>query len=97
MPALRGLALVQPALALLIVYIYSLRGAGDTAFPVIITLIGMLLIRIPLAYLGGVVLGWGLVGTSGAITWFLFCGFVFRVAGQKRLKASALSNRKSKI
>ena len=22
------------------------------------------------------VLGWGLVGTSGAITWFLFCGFV---------------------
>jgi type II secretory pathway component PulF len=33
------------------------------------------------------VLGWGLVGTSGAITWFLFCGFV---AGGIALGAYAL-------
>ena len=33
------------------------------------------------------VLGWGLVGTSGALTWFLFCGFV---AGAIALAANAL-------
>ncbi len=33
------------------------------------------------------VLGWGLVGTSGAITWFVFCGFV---AGGIALFAHAL-------
>src|SRR4051794_7870646 len=33
------------------------------------------------------VLGWGLVGTSGAITWFVFCGFV---AGGIALAAHAL-------
>jgi type II secretory pathway component PulF len=33
------------------------------------------------------VLGWGLVGTSGAITWFLFCGFI---AGGIALAAHAL-------
>lgn len=35
------------------------------------------------------VLGWGLVGTSGAITWFLFCGFV---AGGIALFAHALTS-----
>jgi len=61
-PALRALALVQPALAVLIVYIGSLRGAGDTAFPMIFTVIGMLLIRVPVAYFCGVVLKGGLIG-----------------------------------
>jgi putative MATE family efflux protein len=61
-PALRGLALVQPALAVLIVYIWSLRGAGDTTFPVLFTLTGMVLLRIPVSYVGGVVLEGALVG-----------------------------------
>ena len=61
-PALRGLALVQPALAVLIIYIGALRGAGDTAFPMLFTIVGMLVVRIPLAYLGGVVMHGGLVG-----------------------------------
>jgi len=61
-PALRIQALIQPALGLLIVYMGSLRGAGDTAFPMLITAIGMAGLRIPLSYLGGVVLRGGLVG-----------------------------------
>jgi len=61
-PALRIQALIQPALGLLIVYMGSLRGAGDTAFPMIITAIGLIGLRIPLSYLGGVVLRGGLVG-----------------------------------
>jgi putative MATE family efflux protein len=61
-PALRGLALVQPALAVLIVYLGSLRGAGDTRTPMLITALGMIGLRIPLALFGGFVLEWGLLG-----------------------------------
>jgi len=61
-PALRIQALIQPALACLIVYMGALRGAGDTVFPMFITTIGMVCLRIPLSYLGGVVLKGGLVG-----------------------------------
>jgi putative MATE family efflux protein len=61
-PALRGLSLVQPALAVLIVYLGALRGAGDTRTPMFITAIGMIGLRIPLALFGGFVLEWGLLG-----------------------------------
>jgi putative MATE family efflux protein len=55
------LALLQPLLAVAIIYVGSLRGAGDTRFPMLITLIGIL-IRIPTGYYFGIVLGWGLIG-----------------------------------
>ena len=61
-PALKGLACVQVPLAILIVYLGALRGAGDTRVPVIITALGVGLMRIPVAYLGGVVLRGGLLG-----------------------------------
>lgn len=61
-PALRIQALVQPALGMLIVYMWSLRGAGDTIYPMLITVIGMVGLRIPLSYLGGIVLRGGLIG-----------------------------------
>jgi len=61
-PALRVLGLVQPALAVLIVYLWALRGAGDTTFPILFTVAGVFMLRIPLSYVGGPVMQWALVG-----------------------------------
>jgi Na+-driven multidrug efflux pump len=74
-PVLRLVAFAMPPLASAIVFTQALRGAGDTAFPVLFTWIGFLLVRIPLAYwltmsqldLGplGILPGWDL-GLFGA-------------------------------
>lgn len=61
-PALKGLACVQIPLAVLIVYLGSLRGAGDTRTPMVITGAGVFLLRVPVAYLCGVLLKGGLLG-----------------------------------
>lgn len=61
-PALRGLAFFQLPLALMIVYTNALRGAGDTRYPLLFTLMGMVFVRLPLAWLFGVVLHGGLLG-----------------------------------
>jgi putative MATE family efflux protein len=61
-PALRGLGLFQLPAALMIVYTIALRGAGDTRYPLLFTLIGMVAVRLPLAYLCGIVLHGGLIG-----------------------------------
>jgi putative MATE family efflux protein len=60
--ALPVLALAQPFWAVGQVYAGSLRGAGDARFPMVATSAGMWLIRLPTAYLFGIVLGWGLPG-----------------------------------
>ncbi len=57
----RILALLQPLMVISIVYVHALRGAGDTRAPLVITLVGVL-IRIPVGYYFGIVLGWGLLG-----------------------------------
>ncbi len=57
----RILALLQPLLVISIVYVGSLRGAGDTRFPMAITLVGVCL-RLIFGYIGGVVLHGGLIG-----------------------------------
>jgi putative MATE family efflux protein len=66
-PVLRVVAFALPALATINVLSGSLRGAGDTLWPWIFTLLGYLLVRLPLTYWlttpegdGG--LGWGLFG-----------------------------------
>ncbi len=74
-PVLRLVAFAMPPLACAIVLTQALRGAGDTAVPVVFTWVGFLLVRIPLAYwlafpeldwpLVGTVAGWGL-GLFGA-------------------------------
>ncbi len=46
----RIVAFGQPQLALLMVMTGALRGAGDTRWTLLVTFIGMLLVRIPLAY-----------------------------------------------
>jgi putative MATE family efflux protein len=49
-PVLKLVAFAMPALASMIVFTYSLRGAGDTRVPVIFTWVGFFAVRIPLAY-----------------------------------------------
>ncbi len=50
-PVLRLEAFAEPALASVIIFLYALRGAGDTRTPVLFNLVGLLGIRVPLAYL----------------------------------------------
>jgi putative MATE family efflux protein len=61
-PALRIIALSQPLQALGQVMAGSLRGAGDTRFPMVATGISVWLVRLPLGWLFGVPLGMGLPG-----------------------------------
>ncbi len=49
-PVLRLVAFAMPALACIIIFTGSLRGAGDTRLPMVLSWIGFLVIRIPLAY-----------------------------------------------
>ena len=64
--ALQIVALAQPFHALALVYSGSLRGAGDTRFPMAITALCMWLVRVPTAYLLGVTMGFGLSGVYGS-------------------------------
>jgi putative MATE family efflux protein len=50
-PVLRLEAFAEPALASLMVFLSALRGAGDTRLPMLFNCIGVLGIRVPLAYL----------------------------------------------
>lgn len=61
-PAFRLMALYQIPNAVVIVYLYALRGAGDTRFPMFCSLIGNLCVRVSVGYLCGVVLNGGLIG-----------------------------------
>ena len=49
-PLLQLVAISMPSLALVIILNGALRGAGDTRVPLIFTVIGLVGIRIPLAY-----------------------------------------------
>ena len=56
------LAFFELPLVISIVYVAALRGAGDTRSPLWFTVVGMFLLRLPLAYLFGIVLEGGLLG-----------------------------------
>ncbi|MBI2470720.1 MAG: MATE family efflux transporter [Planctomycetes bacterium] len=64
-------AIEQPALAIYMVYSGGLRGAGDTISPMIITIVGTLCFHVPVSYLFGITLGWGLTGVwfGSALDW----------------------------
>jgi MATE family multidrug resistance protein len=64
---LRMVGLIQPLLAATQVFPGALRGAGDTRFPMAVTGASIWFIRLPLAYLFALVLGWGLPGAWGAL------------------------------
>ena len=61
-PALRFLAFFQVPLVMAIIYIFSLRGAGDTRTPMLFTIGSTLCIRVPLAYWCGIAMQGGLIG-----------------------------------
>lgn len=66
-------AIEQPALAVYMVYAGGLRGAGDTVSPMIVAIVGTLCLHVPLAYLFGITLQWGLAGVwfGAAIDWIV--------------------------
>jgi putative MATE family efflux protein len=59
---LRIVAIAMPFLALVQVLTGALRGAGDTRWPLLFTFIGFVGVRLPLAYLLALALGWGVRG-----------------------------------
>lgn len=61
-PAFRWLAIYQIPTTVLIIYAQTLRGAGDTRFPLWCALISILGVRVPIAWLGGIWFDGGLVG-----------------------------------
>ncbi|MFQ5733783.1 MAG: MATE family efflux transporter [Planctomycetaceae bacterium] len=61
-PAFQMNALFQIPLMMSIVYLFALRGAGDTRTPMIVNVLGVFGIRVPMAYLCGIVLGMQLMG-----------------------------------
>ena len=75
-PAFRMLAFFQPPLAVSIVYVFALRGAGDTRHPMLINTLGIYAIRIPLGYFCGITLELGLIGA-----WIGMCGDIAIRAG----------------
>jgi MATE family, multidrug efflux pump len=62
-PLLQTVALVMPALALMMILTGALRGAGDTRWPLLFTLIGFLVVRIPATY---ALTAWWTLGVQGA-------------------------------
>ncbi len=61
-PAFKMVAFFQIFLITSIIYVGSLRGAGDTRYPMLITIVCILTVRLPVGYLFGIVLDLGLVG-----------------------------------
>jgi multidrug resistance protein, MATE family len=67
-PAMRVLAFYQLPLVTMIVYLYAMRGAGDTRGPLLINLAGIFGLRLPLGYLIGIVFDGGLIGVWAAMS-----------------------------
>jgi len=89
--AFRIMAFVQPMLGMAIVYIGSLRGAGDTRATMIFSLIGGVCLRVPVAWLFGVYLGGGLLGAwigmwCDNLAKFILGGGRFLHGGWKRIR-----------
>jgi Na+-driven multidrug efflux pump len=65
--ALTIIALVQPAQAAIFALGGALRGAGDTRFPLIASVVNWLAVRLPLGYVLAFPLGLGLAGVWLAV------------------------------
>ena len=61
-PAFRWLALYQIPTTMLVIYVSTLRGIGETRYPLWCALISILGVRVPVAWIGGIWLNGGLVG-----------------------------------
>ena len=65
--ALKIIALVQPFQSSQLILAGGLRGAGDTVWTLIATFIGVLGVRVALAYIFVIILGYGLSGAWMAV------------------------------
>lgn len=65
--ALKIIALVQPFQSSQFILAGALRGAGDTFWPLVATTVGVLLIRVVLAYIFVIQMGYGLMGAWMAV------------------------------
>jgi putative MATE family efflux protein len=61
-PCLQVISLSMLPLAVLMILTGALRGAGDTRWPFVFSVLGFLGVRMPLAYLFAYVFHWGVVG-----------------------------------
>jgi len=75
-PALRWLALFEIPLVWSITYVHALRGAGDTRTPMFITAVGIYGVRLPVAWVAGIVYDGGLLGAWSG----MFADIVLRAA-----------------
>ena len=66
--ALAVVGIGQPAQAVIFALSGALRGAGDTRYPLLVTLVNWFLIRLPLAYVLAFPLGMGLTGIWLGVT-----------------------------
>jgi Na+-driven multidrug efflux pump len=65
--ALAIVGIAQPAQAVIFTLGGALRGAGDTRFPLVATIVNWFVVRLPLAYLLAFPLGFGLAGVWAGI------------------------------
>ena len=89
--AVRIGALEQVPLAVYMTTAGCLRGAGDMKSPMYATMLGVLLLRVPVVYLFALVFGWGLNGVwlGTAVDWcgrMLIVGWLYRRGAWKRLR-----------
>jgi putative MATE family efflux protein len=75
--ALKIIALVQPFQSSQLILAGALRGAGDTFWPLVATFIGVILIRVVLAYWFVNILGYGLSGAWMAVFMDQFSRWLF--------------------
>lgn len=66
--ALAVIGIGQPAQAVIFALGGALRGAGDTRYPLMVSLVNWFLVRLPLAYLFAFVFGFGLTGIWLGVT-----------------------------
>jgi putative MATE family efflux protein len=65
--ALAVIGIAQPAQAVIFTLGGALRGAGDTRFPMLATIVNWFVVRLPLAFVLGFPLGFGLTGVWAGI------------------------------
>lgn len=75
--ALKIIAFVQPFQSSQLILAGALRGAGDTFWPLVATFMGVLLVRVVLAYIFVIIMGWGLMGAWIAVFIDQFVRWVF--------------------
>jgi MATE family multidrug resistance protein len=90
-PSLRMLGVIEALVAAAIVFTQALSGAGNTRYVMKVELTLHMLCLVPLAYLFGLTLGWGLFGVWLAaavyvILLFVFMGWKFREGSWKEIR-----------